>query len=593
MMCAALLSGPALADAPPDIEKRIARIQQALLPQVLVTGETPKTRPLAERMAELKVPAVSIAVIHEGRIEWARGFGVTQAGGGAVSPDTLFQAASISKPVFALASLHLVDAGKLQLDTPVNEYLKTWRLPDNELTAREKVTLRRLLSHSAGLTVHGFAGYEAGTPVPTVVQILDGAPPANSQPIRVDILPGAQFRYSGGGYTLAQLMVADVTGRPTADFMRDTVLAPLGMSRSTFEQPLPAARLREVALPYRGDGQPVKGGPHVYPEMAAAGLWTTPSDLARFALGIRAALDGKSKIISAQTARTMLTPVHQSYGLGFGVGGSTARKYYAHNGGNEGYRCTLVAYEDGEGAVIMTNGDNGGELGGDLMRTIAHEYQWPDFAPPRRTIAAVKPGALDRLLGVYELEDKSLYALRKAGERYVGNLIGHGPVTLLPSSDRELFAREFDVVVNFTADANGAINTLKHRAWGRERAGKRVDEARARQVLAGIERGERRFKEQKADARSEAAIRKLVASIVSGNPDYASMTPELADVTRQQLPGLRPFLSGLGKLEAVTFQKVADNGADEFDVDFANGKLKMQMALAEDGRLELVNLWPR
>ncbi|HEX6637936.1 MAG TPA: serine hydrolase [Steroidobacteraceae bacterium] len=594
LLCAALLTGPALAaGASTDTEKRIAQIRQALLPQVLVTGETPKTTPLADRMAELNVPGVSIAVIHDGRIEWARGFGVKSVGGPPVTAETLFQAASISKPVFALAVHRLVEEGKLNLDTNVNDYLESWKLPDNEFTREQKVTLRRILSHTAGLTVHGFPGYEAGAPLPSVTQILDGAPPANTAAIRVDVVPGTMHRYSGGGYTLAQLLVQDVTGQPLPKLMHDLVLAPLGMNHSTYEQPLAGSRSGEVALPHGGDGAPIAGGPHVYPEMAAAGLWTTPSDLARYALGVREALAGKSKVISAATARAMLTRQIGDHALGPVVGGSTARKYYTHNGGNMGYRCVLVAYEDGEGAVVMTSGDNGGGLMYEVLRTIAHVYRWPDFGPPTRTIASVKPAVLDRLIGVYELEDQSVYVVRKDGGKLVGNIIGNGPVELFPSAQNELFAREDDVIVRFDAGQDGVIDTMKHRAYGWERAGKRVDEARARGVLAGVERAARRIQEQKADPRSEAALRKLIAGIASGEPDYASMSIKLGDITREQLKGLQQWFTGMGKLEAVTFQKVADNGADEFDVDFASGKLKMQVGFGEDGRMEIINLWPR
>ncbi|MES1263976.1 MAG: serine hydrolase domain-containing protein, partial [Peristeroidobacter soli] len=234
-------------------------------------------------------------------------------------------------------------------------------------------------SHSAGLTVHGFEGYEAGAKLPTTVQILGGTPPANNAPVRVDLLPGSKHRYSGGGYVLAQLLLGDVTGEPVPKLLQDTVLTPLGMTRSTFEQPLPAVRMGEVALPYRSNGKPVQGGPHVYPELAAAGLWTTPSDLARYALGVRAALAGKSSVISAATARAMLTPVIGAAGVGPFLGGSTSRKLFAHSGGNEGYRCLLVAYEDGEGAVVMTNGDRGEEITNLVVREVARIYGWPDY----------------------------------------------------------------------------------------------------------------------------------------------------------------------------------------------------------------------
>ena len=208
------LANATLAADSTQSETRIRQLQEGLVPPVLVRGDTPAMPTLAARMAELNVPGVSIAVIHDGRIEWARGFGATSKAGPPVTPDTLFQAASISKPVFSLGVLHLVDAGKLKLDTNVSKYLRSWKLPENEFTANASVTLRRLLSHSAGTTVHGFPGYASSAPVPTLTQVLDGIAPANTAAIRVDIAPGSRHRYSGGGYEVAQQAVMDVTNMP-------------------------------------------------------------------------------------------------------------------------------------------------------------------------------------------------------------------------------------------------------------------------------------------------------------------------------------------------------------------------------------------
>lgn len=315
LLCAIML-GTLTAQTPAALEQRIQRIQNELLPAVLVKGDPPATTKLADRMAALHVPGVSIAVIHDGKIEWARGFGNASIGGPPVTPDTLFQAASISKPVAALAVLRLVQSGKLNLDTDVNQYLKTWKVPSNPLTDRTKVTLRELLTHTAGLTVHGFAGYASDAPLPTLVQVLNGEKPANSAPILVDTEPGTIWRYSGGGYVIAQQLLQDVTGEPFAKLMHDTVLEPMGMTKSTYEQPLPRNRLAEVAMPYRNNGQPVPGGPHVYPEMAPAGLWTTPSDLARYAIEVQRSLAGTSnRVLSTATVRQMLTPGLNHQGL--------------------------------------------------------------------------------------------------------------------------------------------------------------------------------------------------------------------------------------------------------------------------------------
>jgi len=590
----ACLTFPAVAANSTSADEHIRRVQEGIIPPVLVTGESPTMPSLSQRMTELKVPGVSIAVIHKGRIEWARGFGVTRTDGPPVTPDTLFQAASISKPVFALAVLHLVDEGKLKLDANVNDYLKDWKVPDNEFTAEKKVTLRGILSHSAGLTVHGFPGYDLNAPLPTTVQILDGTPPANSAAVRVEVAPGTRFQYSGGGYVVAQQLLADVTGVPLPKLMRDTVLVPLGMKRSTFEQPLPAARASEFAVPYDGDGKPIKGGPHTYPEMAPAGLWTTPSDLARYALGVQAALNGKSnKQISAATARAMVTPVLEKHGIGPATGGSTARKFFTHGGSNAGYKCMLVAYEDGEGAIIMTNSDSGGRLMDEVMRTIAHVYQWPDYAPITRTLAVVKPELLDRYLGGYELNDGTVYVVRKDADRLVGHEIGRAPTALFPSSETALFAKERNLVASFTLDDKGAVTAIRHRLGDWERSGPRLEEGRSRKFIASAERTALRVKDQKPHPDSEAALRQLLAGVASGKPDYERMSPRLAEVTRTQLPGLQKTLVELGALKSLKFVRVSSGGDDEYDADFEKGGLRTSLFLNDEGRIEIAWLRPR
>jgi CubicO group peptidase (beta-lactamase class C family) len=587
-----VLAGTAFAGT--ATEERIRRVEAGIVPQVLVHGEAPVMPPLAARMRELHVPGVSIAVIHDGRIEWARGFGVTHAGGAPVTANTLFQAASISKPVFSLAVLKLVDAGKLNLDANVNDYLTAWKLPDNDFTRQSKVTLRGILTHSAGLTVHGFPGYAAGAPLPTTVQILDGTTPANSAAIRVDIVPGTLARYSGGGYVVAQQLLHDVTGAPLQKLMHDSVLAPLGMTRSTYDQPLPGTRLSEIALPHRADGDPVEGGPHTYPEMAAAGLWTTPTDLARYALGVRTSLAGKSSgVISRKTARAMLTPVFGGQGLGPQTGGATSRKFFAHDGGNEGYRCLLVAYEDGEGAVVMTNSDSGGELTGEILRTIAYVYQWPDFAPPTRTLATVKPELLDRYVGAYELNDGTPYVVRKEGDRLVGQAIGQTPTRLFASSNRDFFGKDIDVTLSFAVDSAGPATAVRLRLNGWERNGPRIEEARARQLIGTSEGIAGRIKDKTPLPGSEPAIRALLAGLASGKPDFERMKPSFADFVRQQLPGLQQMMGNLGALKSLTFNRVAPEGDDQFDADFERGAIRIGVLIGDDGRINGVLFLPR
>jgi CubicO group peptidase (beta-lactamase class C family) len=269
--------------------KRITHIENAILQEPLLRSATPVALPLADLMAQHSVPGVSIAVINDGALEWARGYGVRETGQpGPVTPDTLFQVCSISKPVAALAALRLVQEGRIDLDENVNHYLTSWCIPANG-DWQPRVTLRHLLSHGAGLTQHGFPGYNRRALLPTLRQVLDGEPPANTGPVRVNALPGTQFRYSGGGTTVVQQLLMDVTGLPFPRLMRELVLDPLGMQPSTYEQPLPEARWADAASGHRTGGAPVDGQWHGYPEMAAAGLWTTPSDLARVALAVQRA----------------------------------------------------------------------------------------------------------------------------------------------------------------------------------------------------------------------------------------------------------------------------------------------------------------
>ena len=325
------------------------------------------------------IVGVSIAIIEDSEICKAAGYGLADKRTATrVTTNTLFQAGSVSKPVAALAALRLVEDGKLSLDADVNRSLKQWQVPENKFTKDEKVTLRRILSHSAGLTVHGFPGYEAHSQIPTLRQILDGSRPANTEAIRVDVVPGSTWRYSGGGYTVMQQMMLEVTGKSFPKFMQETVLAPLQMSASTYEQPLPAYRVALAATGYDPNGKEVAGKWHIYPEMAAAGLWTTPSDLARFAIGIQKSLAAKSNpVISSAMTRQMLTVQKGTDGMGLFLNGSGTRLRFDHGGRDEGFDTFMMAdAESGHGVVIMINkNDNSGAVNR-MVAAIRREYHW-------------------------------------------------------------------------------------------------------------------------------------------------------------------------------------------------------------------------
>jgi CubicO group peptidase (beta-lactamase class C family) len=316
------------------------------IPAIPISGTEPLRLDLEQLMQLYKVPGLSVAVIDNFKIAWAKGYGVTEAGShNPVTIHTLFQAGSISKPVAATGALSLVQQGTLSLDQNVNDKLKSWRVPDNEFTKNkdQKVTLRRILSHSAGLTVHGFPGYPVGSTIPTLVQIFNGEPPANTKPVRVDTVPGTKFIYSGGGITIEQQLLVDVTGKPFPQFMREAVLDKIGMADSTYEQPLPPARATMAATATHADGMAVPGKWHVYPEMAAAGLWTTASDLARFGIEIALSKQGNANhVLSEATTREMLRPQIDQVGLGFFLGQYKNPEEFGHNGDDEGFKAALI-----------------------------------------------------------------------------------------------------------------------------------------------------------------------------------------------------------------------------------------------------------
>ncbi|MDI1451730.1 serine hydrolase domain-containing protein [Polyangium sp. 6x1] len=448
-------------------EPHVANVLRGLRPFVEIAGRPPVRWTLEERMAHHHVPGVSIAVIEGGRIAWARGAGVKTAGSAdpkdAVTPETLFQAGSISKPVSATAMLRLVERGTLELDTDVNRYLETWKVPDNEHTEKEKVTLRRLASHTAGLTNHGFPGYERNQPIPTLVQILNGTAPANTGPVRVDAVPGSISRYSGGGTLVMQLLMTDVTGKSFPALMQELVFGPAGMTHSTFEQPLAAARAGEAASAHLGEGKTIPGGWHVYPEMAPAGLWTTASDLARWAIAIADARAGRPKALLSQAmAEQMLTAVKDGIGLGPYLSGSGRSLEFGHGGSTVGFVCAVTMYpEIGVGAVVMTNNEEGGaSLLREIQLALAAEYGWPDTAPMRVTAIELSAASAAGVAGSYVLQDGSggpfgMAEVKQEGGRLVMLAPRLPQEELIPQSETEFVMGTLGWRVTFKREAGG------------------------------------------------------------------------------------------------------------------------------------------
>ena len=337
-------------------------------------------------MKRFRVPGVSVAVVRDGRVHWTKAYGLADVTAKApATPETMFQAASISKPVTAVAVMRAVEAGRLDLDTDVNTYLKSWKVPENEFTRGRPVTLRALLSHTSGTgDGFGFPGYNPDAPRPTLVQILDGERPSNVGRVFWERPPFTAQKYSGGGTVIVQLILTEALGKPFHVLMKELVLDPIGMTNSTYEQPLPASRDAQSARAHSGAGAARDTKWHVYPEQAAAGLWTTPGDLAKLGIEVQKALRGESKILSRAAAQELTSPVGTGpFAVGFAVEQRGQGWYFMHGGSNWGFQCDLLMHRlKGYGVVIMTNADSGGRLISELEARIAAAYNWDSLDKP-------------------------------------------------------------------------------------------------------------------------------------------------------------------------------------------------------------------
>lgn len=375
------------------VEDKIRAVEQGLVefttPAALFAADEAAyagSLSLSDRMAHYKVPGVSVAVVSDFALEWARGYGVLRSGGdAAVTTSTLFQAASTSKLVAATIVLHYVDDGSLDLDQDVNLYLKSWQLPENEFTRENKVTLRLLLTHQAGLPETNFPQKE-GAPDPTLVQVLNGELPAMNKPAVVEMLPGSKWQYSNIGYVVIQQVLEDVVGKPYSVMAREVVFEPLKMKNSTFVYPLEQALRDREAMPHDADGilrEPAIGPP----ALAQGGLVTTPSDLALFAAELMSAYAGRShRVVSREAARLMLSrqvdldpamfgvPLNQ--GLGPFIHGEGAGFVFVLPGSNfPGMNCWLLGFpETGNAVVVMTNGAMGEVLAMEVISAVNREY---------------------------------------------------------------------------------------------------------------------------------------------------------------------------------------------------------------------------
>lgn len=463
-----------------EIQSKIKQVENNLSAWAQIENK-PQKWTLKERMKFYHANGVSIAVIKNYKIEWAKGYGWADSlEQKPVTIETLFQAGSNSKSLNAVGILKLVQEGKLNLDVDINNYLKTWKFPYDSLSKGKKITIKNLLSHTAGLTVHGFDGYEKENAIPTILQTLNGQKPANSEAVRSAYEPSLKYEYSGGGTTISQLIIEDVTGKHYDEYMWENVLKPLGMTYSSYTQPPSKEKLKLLATGYYNDGKAVKGKYHIYPEQAAAGLWTNPIDLAKYVIETQLSLLGKSqKVLSKEMTQIRLTPyIDSKAGLGVFIIDKNGVKNFEHGGVDEGFVSQYIGtMTGGNGVVVMTNTYNTA-LFDEIIRSVALTYNWKNtYTPDIKKEIHIKDEDLKPYLGKYGSGDFIWSIIKKENDIFLNinnnQYWGTCMWKIHFTNENNFFVSEKNCEFNFVRDTSGKITALN---WNNEDKLKKVEE---------------------------------------------------------------------------------------------------------------------
>jgi len=458
-------------------KERKKTTENGLLKSIVFEGEEPERMKLSERMAYYKVPGVSISVIDNFKIEWTKEYGVTQVNSqNPVTSETIFQATSISQVVSASGVLALIGQKEMGLDVNINDYLRSWTIPDNQFTQEDKVTIRRLLSRSSGLVPCEYEGVESIENKASLKQIFDGEKTENP-PVYVANVPGTELEYSEAGFAILQNLLEDISGQSFADFMSEVILTPLKMERSSFADFLPEQLFADAAFGHNREGFPIKGKGHIYPVAAANGLWTTPSDLAIFMVELMSAALGRSQnVFDSELARLMLSVHIGNQGLGLFIAGEGDDLHFYLRGNNKGFSGFLVGYPvKGQGVVIMTNSENGEYLIDEILRAVADAYQWPHFLPEIKKYLRLDPQIYQLYEGLYEVNPT--YQLSVSHEDYylIIQPSGQKATRFFVENATNFFSTDPYIRIRFVRDSNGTVTglVLKQRDFSLE--AKKID----------------------------------------------------------------------------------------------------------------------
>lgn len=453
----------------PETLAKIKEVESNITGPILINDEKPNT--IEERMAKYQIKGLSIAVIHNYKIAWAKGYGwADEAEKKPVTTKTLFEPGSISKTLNAVGILKLVQDKKLDLNTDINSYLTSWKFPYDSLSKGKKITLTHILTHHAGLSVHGFPGHDIKGPIPSIYEILDGKKPSFTPAVRSEFEPDIKFQYSGGGTSISQVILTDITKQAYDIWMYENVLKPIGMVNSTYAQPPSKEMQLLCASAYNRDGTAIQNKFHVYPEQAAAGLWMTPSDLANYIIDMQLAYKGNaSKLLNAEMVKLHLTPYKNSEAaMGTFIQDLDGAMYFEHSAGNDGFCGEFIgSIEDGNGIVIFLNTENF-KIIPEIVNSVAKAYQWKNYyrEPQQKTSITVADSLLKSYEGVYLFDDQ-FAVIGKTNNEY--HFFTDGiKANMHFTSTTSFFNVEFQAVKEFIKDKNGKVTGYTRTVNGKE-----------------------------------------------------------------------------------------------------------------------------
>lgn len=457
------------------LPNRIKEVENNLIPFVPVKGF--KGWNIIDRMKYYKVPGVSIAVIKDYKIDWAKGYGLADTVKNIpVTTETMFSAGSISKFLMAVTALKMVDDGQIELEKPINNYLTSWKITENDFTKKTPITLRMLLSHSAGTSQTSYFGFTPTQPLPTITEILSGAKISETRPVVVNSEPNKEFRYSGGGSMIAQLALMDVSKKSFSNLTQVLLFDKLGMRNSTFEQPVPSKFTKQSAWAYSSASW-FKGMPYVYPQQAAAGLYSTPTDLAKFFIDVQKSYVGKGKVLSKTITKQMLTPQQNvsdgSYKEQIGIGPFLIQRtdnkdpngvYFEFTGVNAGFLAYGIAsITNGNGVIIMLNsGDDVNGLGKEIRRAVAKTYNWTNFLPTEIKPISLTSAALDKFVGRYRMATDEVLYLRKEKNYLVENINDGNAIYCFPVTKDTIVFTDYNIKAGFKMNDKGEVISLQN-----------------------------------------------------------------------------------------------------------------------------------